>query len=76
METDVLIPKMMREKAKELCTEKVEGVFVCVSHWWSTYFPTHKFNSEINKTSIEMQDHRQASLVFAYGFTCNIYTRH
>lgn len=26
VETDVLIPKMLREKAKELCAEKVEGV--------------------------------------------------
>lgn len=26
VETDVLIPKLMREKAKELCAEKVEGV--------------------------------------------------
>lgn len=25
VETDVLIPKMMREKAKELCNEKVQG---------------------------------------------------
>lgn len=25
VETDVLIPKLMREKAKELCEEKVEG---------------------------------------------------
>lgn len=31
VETDVLIPKMMREKAKERCAEKVEGVCMCVS---------------------------------------------
>lgn len=30
VETDVLIPKLMREKAKERCAEKVEGM--------STYF--------------------------------------
>lgn len=29
VEVDVLIPKLMREKAKERCVEKVEGVFVC-----------------------------------------------
>lgn len=28
VETDVLIPKMMREKAKERCAEKVEGMYV------------------------------------------------
>jgi hypothetical protein len=28
VETDVLIPKMMREKAKELCHEKVQGVYL------------------------------------------------
>lgn len=26
VETDVLIPKMMRERAKERCAEKVEGM--------------------------------------------------
>lgn len=26
VETDVLIPKLMREKAKERCAEKVEGM--------------------------------------------------
>lgn len=26
VEKDVLIPKLMREKAKELCAEKVQGV--------------------------------------------------
>lgn len=30
VEKDVVIPKMMREKAKELCAEKVEGVCVCL----------------------------------------------
>ncbi|CAL8337511.1 COX assembly mitochondrial protein homolog [Gadus morhua] len=29
VETDVLIPKMMREKAKELCHEKVQAFNVC-----------------------------------------------
>lgn len=31
VEVDVLIPKLMREKAKERCVEKVEGVFVCAT---------------------------------------------
>lgn len=31
VEVDVLIPKLMREKAKELCVQKVEGAFVCVT---------------------------------------------
>ncbi|XP_028326588.1 COX assembly mitochondrial protein homolog [Gouania willdenowi] len=29
VETDVLIPKMMREKAKELCAEKVQAFNLC-----------------------------------------------
>ncbi|CAL8248612.1 unnamed protein product [Lota lota] len=29
VETDVLIPKLMREKAKELCSEKVQAFNVC-----------------------------------------------
>ncbi|XP_033983308.1 COX assembly mitochondrial protein homolog [Trematomus bernacchii] len=29
VETDVLIPKMMREKAKEICVEKVEAFNHC-----------------------------------------------
>ncbi|XP_051262820.1 COX assembly mitochondrial protein homolog [Dicentrarchus labrax] len=29
VETDVLIPKMMREKAKEICAEKVEAFNHC-----------------------------------------------
>lgn len=28
VETDVLIPKLMREKAKERCAEKVEGISI------------------------------------------------
>lgn len=28
VETDVLIPKMVREKAKELCAEKVTGEYL------------------------------------------------
>ena len=28
VETDVLIPKLMREKAKVLCDEKVQGVYL------------------------------------------------
>lgn len=31
VEVDVLIPKLMREKAKERCAEQVEGVFVCLT---------------------------------------------
>lgn len=45
VEVDVLIPKLMREKAKERCVEKVEGVFVCATilSFVCTFFCMWKF---------------------------------
>ncbi|XP_053287535.1 COX assembly mitochondrial protein homolog [Pleuronectes platessa] len=44
VETDVLIPKMMREKAKELCVEKVEAFGKCCRE--SGFFMVFKCREE------------------------------
>ncbi|XP_036929296.1 COX assembly mitochondrial protein homolog [Acanthopagrus latus] len=44
VETDVLIPKMLREKAKELCAEKVEAFNHCCKD--SGFFMVFKCREE------------------------------
>lgn len=44
VETDVLIPKMMREKAKELCAERVEAFAHCCRE--SGFFMVFKCREE------------------------------
>ncbi|KAM8826188.1 COX assembly mitochondrial protein homolog [Synchiropus picturatus] len=44
VETDVLIPKLMREKAKELCDEKVQAFNACCKE--SGFFMVFKCREE------------------------------
>lgn len=51
VEVDVLIPKLMREKAKERCVEKVEGVFVCAT---ILSFVCARFSARGNSCSFQL----------------------